>query len=291
MVYPMLGRLPVRWSEPVCSKIVRILTRLFATVAIIAVVAAPLGAQTNERSRAVREAMQQLKESRRYNFVLPNAKPVERAKRVKFRLPNWFGNWTLPTLLPTSLSPETRFIIYALVIVLLCLVLLPLLMRIRFGAAGKGEPKRGPVVAPDIDDEIELPKSLDEALAQAEAFAAKGDFANAVHRLWLGIVSELRERGVRNISPAETAREIVRSLRQRAELVSAVRPLARTVEVSRFGGRSVSGDDYKGSLDAFHQAATLIRASAAVASHVAGPAAESSPGGSSGAAVPTVVRQ
>ena len=237
------------------------------TLLIALLEASPAAAQSAARNAEVREAMEKLKASKRYRFELPGAKPPEPGKKKSsFKLPNlfgWLGDWSLPNILPTSLSSEARFFIWFIIIALLCLAILPMITNMRLRSPPRRRQRKAGAVldpmTPEEEFEHELPTSLEEALAQSQALAGWGDYAGAVHRLWLGLVNELRVRNIRNVSPAETAREILRSLRQRADLASSLRPLVASVEVSRFGGRALSDGDFQNSLEAFHRTAAIVK--------------------------------
>ena len=81
-------------------------------------------------------------------------------------------------------------------------------------------------------------------LAEADALAARGAYAEAAHHLLLRSVEDIERRRPRLVRPALTSRDIAadRALPARARTLFA--RIAALVERSLFGGRAVSADDW-----------------------------------------------
>jgi hypothetical protein len=87
-------------------------------------------------------------------------------------------------------------------------------------------------------------------VASAEALAAEGRFADAIHALLLDTLAAL-SRAAR-LAPSLTSREIVRAAPLPAPAREALAGLVAAVEVSRFGGAIAAEGDYRACLARFH---------------------------------------
>ena len=90
-------------------------------------------------------------------------------------------------------------------------------------------------------------------LDEADALAAEGRFAEAVHCLLLRSIEDMEKRRPDAVRPAMTSRELAGSplipMRARSLFAS----LARVVENSLFGGRPVDEGGWRGARDAYAQ--------------------------------------
>lgn len=87
-------------------------------------------------------------------------------------------------------------------------------------------------------------------IASAEALAAQGRFAEAIHALLLETLQAL-SRAAR-LAPSLTSREIVARVPLPAPARDALSGLVLAVEVSRFGGADAAEPDYRACLGRFH---------------------------------------
>jgi hypothetical protein len=85
----------------------------------------------------------------------------------------------------------------------------------------------------------------------AARLAAEGRYAEAVHALLLAAIRHFAARSRVAVEPSRTSRELVRLLPLGAETRAAFSDLVRTVELSLFGGASVSREEYERSLARF----------------------------------------
>lgn len=76
-------------------------------------------------------------------------------------------------------------------------------------------------------------------LEEADALAAAGRYAEAVHLLLFRSIEDIQERLDGGIAPSLTAREIAGLSSLPARVAGALRPIIRIVENSHFGGRPV----------------------------------------------------
>jgi hypothetical protein len=87
-------------------------------------------------------------------------------------------------------------------------------------------------------------------IASAEALAAEGRWAEAIHALLLETLAAL-SRAAR-LAPSLTSREIVARVQLPDPARDALSGLVLAVEVSRFGGAAAAEDDYRTCLGRFH---------------------------------------
>lgn len=87
--------------------------------------------------------------------------------------------------------------------------------------------------------------------AEAERLAREGRFGEAAHLLLLVSIRHLSLRRMSDPAPSSTSRELVRTLPATPEERAAFSRLVRLVELSFFGGRSMSATDYDDSRRCF----------------------------------------
>ncbi|HET8538598.1 MAG TPA: hypothetical protein VFL83_01875 [Anaeromyxobacter sp.] len=94
------------------------------------------------------------------------------------------------------------------------------------------------------------PAPVEIPIASAEALAAQGRWAEAIHALLLETLEAL-SRAAR-LAPSLTSREIVSRVPLPERARDALSGLVLAVEVSRFGGAAAAEDDYRACLGRFH---------------------------------------
>lgn len=97
-------------------------------------------------------------------------------------------------------------------------------------------------------------------IASAEALAADGRFAEAIHALLLETLEAL-SRAAR-LAPSLTSREIVDRVALPPRARDALAGLVVAVEVSRFGGAGAEEEDYRACLSRFHAFLDTYRSAA-----------------------------
>lgn len=97
-------------------------------------------------------------------------------------------------------------------------------------------------------------------IASAEALAAEGRWAEAIHALLLETLAAL-SRAAR-LAPSLTSREIVERVLLPARARSALEGLVLAVEISRFGGAPAAEPDYRACLSRFHDFLETYRSAA-----------------------------
>ena len=101
----------------------------------------------------------------------------------------------------------------------------------------------------DRPDQKEATALLDEA----DALAAEGRFAEAVHLLLFRSIEDLRQRRAGGVPPSLTAREIQSLSDISARARQALAPIIRIVENSFFGGRTVDRDGWQRARSSYEQ--------------------------------------
>lgn len=97
----------------------------------------------------------------------------------------------------------------------------------------------------DVSRGEDPPAGLSAApLGDAEALAARGEYAEAIHVLLLRTLDELRRRIDTSFADSLTSREIVTSLKMPRAARVALADLVTAVELTYFGGRRPARDQY-----------------------------------------------
>jgi hypothetical protein len=138
----------------------------------------------------------------------------------------------------TSGAPWAKTLIFLLGAALLVALIAGIVAALRRPPAGSTASGAAP---PATEPAAGLPQA---ALGPAEALAADGRFAEAVHRLLIDALAFLAARASHSIPRSWTSREILGALRLTPTAREALRALVDAVEISRFGGRPVGEADW-----------------------------------------------
>jgi hypothetical protein len=104
--------------------------------------------------------------------------------------------------------------------------------------------KDAAAVAPEVLAPLEVP------IAGAEALAAAGRFAEAIHSLLLETLAALSRTA--RLAQSQTSREVLARTPLPGRAREALAGLVSAVEVSRFGGAAATEADYRACLARFH---------------------------------------
>lgn len=179
-------------------------------------------------------------------------RPVEPPPKA----PDWIhtvGDWIAWVLRPFARAiawlfgllpdaPYARLLFWGVIALLAALLLWIVVDRVRSGD-WRWRRRRAATV-----DEVEawMPDAapVREWLREADALAAEGHYAEAVHHLLIRSVTDIARRRPRLVRPALTSRDIATAegLPPAARTIFA--GIARVVERSLFGGRPVDADDW-----------------------------------------------
>jgi hypothetical protein len=121
-----------------------------------------------------------------------------------------------------------------------------------FRRRGWGRPKRQTAPAP-WPEWKPTPEQARLLLADADRLANEGHFLEAVHLLLLRSIQDIDEQRPQLLHPALTAREIAALKQVPLSARDSFSDIARTVERSLFGGRSVTQQDFARCREAYRR--------------------------------------
>jgi hypothetical protein len=152
---------------------------------------------------------------------------------------NWIGSF-LPD------APYARIILWTLLVAGVVLILWVIVQRLREGVWSRPRWRRRILAtrAADETGEAFFEGPVRTWLAEADALAGEGRFAEALHHLLLKSVDDIARRRPQMVRPSLTSREIARTgdFPYRARTIFS--RLAAGVERSLFGGRAVDADEW-----------------------------------------------
>jgi hypothetical protein len=155
-----------------------------------------------------------------------------------------FFNW-LDSLLPDW--PYIKIMFWTLLAVLALLFLWMAIQRFRHGEWRLPRLRRRAFIeVAEAQEEDWRPDAAPARawLQEADALAAKGEFAEAAHHLLLRSVDDLSSRRPQLVRPALTSRDLASAQGMPGTARQLFAHIAAVVERSLFGGRPVSADDW-----------------------------------------------
>ncbi len=181
--------------------------------------------------RDISDAHRELLQDRSLQFEFPQFKPTPP--------PKWLEE---VAAVIASLGPVLA-VLFWVVVAAVVLALLYLIARSLVKARYEGAPGPGPNLGPDAAwrPTAEQARVL---LADADALAAEGRFAEAAHLLLLRGVQDIRDQRPGLVRPALTSRDIAGLDALPAQAREAFAAIARVVERSFFGGRDLGETDW-----------------------------------------------
>lgn len=214
-------------------------------------VAAAFGQAGNDAGARLAEAYRALHDDPTMQFHLVAAPPPPTAPGWLKTLGHWVGELFRPIgrliawigrQMPDA--PYARILLWTVVALALAALLWAVVVRLRTGAWRWSRRRRE--VAPAADEEFWTPDAVPVHawLQEADALAAEGAYAEAVHHLLQRSIEDIERRRPRLVRPALTSRELAadRALPPRARGIFAA--IAAVVERSLFGGRAVSAAEW-----------------------------------------------
>lgn len=157
--------------------------------------------------------------------------------------PPQLPDWLEPLLRLIGLvAPYLQWIFWGLVAagaLLIVWLVAREVVKVRFGTGAHGE-------RPELGPEVWRPteQAARAVLADADALAARGRYAEAVHLILLRSIADLMDRRPNVVRPALTARDIGRLDALPAAARPAFSRIAVAVEAGRFAGRPVAAEDF-----------------------------------------------
>lgn len=144
-------------------------------------------------------------------------------------------------------APYARILLWTVIGAAALAVLWLVVERLRYGQWRVPRLRRSrAVAAPPVEEEWALDAAPVRAwLDEADALAAQGRFAEAVHHLLFRSIEDIEHRRPNLVRPALTSRELSAASAIPRGARDLFAGIARIVERSLFGGRSVGADDWR----------------------------------------------
>ncbi|WP_404368147.1 DUF4129 domain-containing protein [Sphingomonas sp. MMS24-J45] len=149
--------------------------------------------------------------------------------------------------------PFARIFLWGLIAIVVALILWGVYQRVRHGEWRLPTRLRRAAVAVPAEEEAWTPEDAParEWLREADAMAAAGRYAEAVHHLLFRSIDDIARRRPRLVRPALTSRELSASEALPPSARDLFAGIARLVERSLFGGRPVDAQDWAGARAAY----------------------------------------
>ncbi|HEX7693353.1 MAG TPA: DUF4129 domain-containing protein [Sphingomonas sp.] len=151
-------------------------------------------------------------------------------------------------------APYARILLWGVILVALAFLVWLIVERIRYGQwrVARRRSRKATPVEIDAEEEWQPDAAQGRAwLEEADALAAQGLFAEAVHHLLFRSIEDIRHRRPQAVRPALTSRELAAASAIPAGARDLFASIARHVERSLFGGRPVSADDWQAARSAY----------------------------------------
>jgi hypothetical protein len=155
------------------------------------------------------------------------------------RFLDWIGS-----LMPSA--PYARILLWTVLVVAAIALIVLIVERIRHGQWRLPRWRRASGVEAEAEEEPWAPEAAPARswLEEADALAARGLYAEAVHHLLFRSVEDIARRRPRLVRPALTSRELAAAEAIPAAARDLFARIARLVERSLFGGRPVGEPDW-----------------------------------------------
>lgn len=203
------------------------------------------------------EAYRALRADRAVQFDLRPVPPQPRAPDWLRTLGHWIADIFRPvgraiewiaSLMPDA--PYARILLWTVLIAAVLALAWLLVGRARSGEWRLPRWRRGSQGAAD-DEWIPPAAPVRAWLEEADALAARGEFAEAVHHLLKRSIDDIAYRRPQLVRPALTSRDIAAAQAIPAGARQLFAGIVATVERSLFGGRAVSADDWTATREAY----------------------------------------
>ncbi len=143
-------------------------------------------------------------------------------------------------------APYARIFLWSVLAVLVAMLAWAGYQRLRYGEwrLPRRRAARATAVAPEEQDWTPDAAPAREWLREADAMAAEGRYAEAVHHLLFRSIQDIARRRPRLVRPALTSRELSAAEAIPPSARTLFADIARLVERSLFGGRPVDAGDW-----------------------------------------------
>ena len=186
-------------------------------------------------------------------FNLPPTPPPPKPPEWLKELGEWLNRVTKPVGRffdwVGSFMPDAqlaRFLLWTVLAVAAATLLVLIFMRLRHGEWRLPWRRReaAEYVPPEQEEWVPEAAPVRSWLEEADALAARGRFAEAIHHLLLRSIEDIARRRPKLVRPALTSRELSASDGIPAAARELFAAIARLVERSLFGGREVGRSDW-----------------------------------------------
>ena len=170
---------------------------------------------------------------------------IEWALRPVGRALAWIFGW-LPD------APYARALFWVVIAIAAAGLVWLVIDRVRHGRWWRYR-RRADLAATDGEEDVWTPDAAPARawLREADALAAQGRFAEAIHHLLLRSIDDIAQRRPRLVRPALTARDIAQAEAIPSAARSIFGDIAALVERSLFGGRALAADDWAHARDRY----------------------------------------
>ena len=171
---------------------------------------------------------------------------LEQVMKPVKRFFDWIGS-----LMPDA--PLARYLLWTVLTIAAATLLVLIYLRLRHGEWRLPWRRREPLESVAGDEEEWRPDAAPARswLEEADALAAGGRFAEAIHHLLLRSIDDIAKRRPKLVRPALTSRELAASESFPAAARNLFADIAGLVERSLFGGREVGLSDWEQARSAY----------------------------------------
>lgn len=150
-------------------------------------------------------------------------------------------------------APYARIFLWAMLAVAALALAAAVYQRVRYGEWRLPRRRRATAVEPGPEEETWISETAEVRswLREADALAAEGRYAEAVHHLLFRSVEDIGRRRPKLVRPALTSRELAAAEALPPPARSLFARIAALVERSLFGGRAVGAGDWSAARAAY----------------------------------------
>ena len=204
------------------------------------------------------EAYRALRSDHALQFDLTPVAPRPQAPEWLRTLGHWVSEAFRPvgkaiewidSLMPDA--PYARILLWAALLTAIIALVWLLVQRWRSGDWRLPRWRRGAISPAEEDEWVPQAAPVRAWLEEADALAAQGNFAEAVHHLLRRSIDDIAYRRPQLVRPALTSRDIAAAEAIPAAARSLFAGIVAIVERSLFGGRAVSADDWAATREAY----------------------------------------
>ncbi len=166
-----------------------------------------------------------------------------------------------PSTVQVPVSGVFRLLMWAVIIAGAVMIVLWAVSELARGGVTEAEVAADATVSAEPDLAV-----IERPLGDADEWARRGNFGEAIHTLLLRTLQELVRSSAVRVAPAQTSREILARVPLLADAREALAGLITAVELTHFRGAVATLDDYQHCRAQFDRFATAFRAGVPIGS-------------------------